>query len=112
MRSLALDERQIPTGAGAPRGAERFELARRQLDDGFDGLHEPASFSVAAGGRRIVVTFQSGYPCAQVYAPAAPQCICFEPMVAPTNALRSGEGLRVLAPGEALRAGFAVSVEG
>ena len=31
--------------------------------------------------------------------PATRPCICFEPMAAPPNALRSGSGLRLLAPG-------------
>ena len=42
---------------------------------------------------------------------AAGQFICFEPMTAPANALRSGMGLRVLAPGERYRARFGVRVE-
>jgi galactose mutarotase-like enzyme len=45
-----------------------------------------------------------------VFAPRAGQFICFEPMTAPTNALRSGAGLRVLAAGEQFSAGFAVAV--
>jgi aldose 1-epimerase len=45
-----------------------------------------------------------------VYAPRAGQFICFEPMTAPTNALRSGDGLRVLAPGERFTAGFSIAV--
>ena len=36
--------------------------------------------------------------------------ICFEPMTAPANALRSGDGLRLLAPGERYLARFSVSV--
>jgi aldose 1-epimerase len=112
MRALALDAQQIPTGpaeAGA-RAAERFELDARALDDGFDALAEPARFSVTAAGRLIELTFTRGYPCAQVFAPAGKQFICFEPMTAPTNALRSGEGLRVLAPGERFTAGFSIAV--
>jgi aldose 1-epimerase len=112
MRALALDARQIPTGpaeAGA-RAAERFELDARELDDGFDALVEPARFSVTAAGRLIELTFTRGYPCAQVFAPAGKQFICFEPMAAPANALRSGEGLRLLAPGERFTASFVLAV--
>jgi galactose mutarotase-like enzyme len=36
--------------------------------------------------------------------------ICFEPMIAPANALASGDGL-VLEPGESYRARFAIAVE-
>jgi aldose 1-epimerase len=110
MRELELDASQIPAGPGRELAAERFALADRVLDDGFDSVAEPARFSVEGGGRRIAVTFERGYPCAQVFAPAGGQYICFEPMTAPANALRSGEGLRLLAPGETFAASFAVAI--
>ena len=56
------------------------------------------------------MTFARGYPCAQVFAPAAGQFICFEPMTAPANALRSGDGLRLVQPGERFTAAFSVAV--
>ena len=91
--------------------ARRFELAETEFDDGFDGVAEPARFAVAAAGRRIELEFLQGYPCAQVFAPRTAQFICFEPMTAPANALCSGAGLRLLAPGERYRATFSVHVE-
>jgi len=110
MRALVLDSAQIPTSPGRELEAERFELDAREFDDGFDAVAEPARFSVTAAARRIELTFLQGYPCAQVFAPAAGQFICFEPMTAPANALRSGEGLRLLAPGERFTASFAIAV--
>jgi galactose mutarotase-like enzyme len=110
MRALALDAQQIPIGPAQELAAERFELDAREFDDGFDAVAEPARFSVAAAGRRIELTFLEGYSCAQVFAPGGGQFICFEPMTAPANALRSGEGLRVLAPGERYAARFSVGV--
>lgn len=110
MRSLALDAQQIPIAPGQALAPQRFELDEREFDDGFDQVSEPAHFSVAGAGRRIELTFREGYPYAQVYAPRAGQFICFEPMTAPTNALRSGDGLRVLAPGERFTAGFSIAV--
>jgi galactose mutarotase-like enzyme len=109
MRHLALDRDQIPLGPEGAAAAQRFELADREFDDGFDSVAEPARFSVAAG-RRIELEFQEGFPCAQVFAPRGRQFICFEPMTAPANALRSGMGLRVLEAGERYRAGFSVHV--
>jgi aldose 1-epimerase len=109
MRHLALDADQIPVGPEHALAAERLELADRAFDDGFDSVAEPARFSVAAG-RRIEVEFQEGFPCAQVFAPRDRQFICFEPMTAPANALRSGMGLRILGAGESYRASFAVQV--
>jgi aldose 1-epimerase len=110
MRQLALDASQIPVGPEEECPARCFELAEREFDDGFDTVANPAAFEVADGARRITLEFLEGYPCAQVFAPGAAQFICFEPMTAPANALRSGAGLRVLKPGESYRAGFAVYV--
>jgi aldose 1-epimerase len=110
MRALALDARQIPTGSAEPLAAQRFELDGRQFDDAFDGVSEPARFSVADAHRRIELTLGEGYSCAQVFAPPSSQFICFEPMTAPANALRSGSGLNLLAPGERYVAGFSVAV--
>ncbi|HXA55499.1 MAG TPA: aldose 1-epimerase [Solirubrobacteraceae bacterium] len=111
MRSLRLDERQIPLAPGEQLPAEDFELAERQFDDGFDSLTEPARFAVQAGERRIALHFLAGYPCAQVYTPPGGAFICFEPMTAPANALRSGDGLRVLRPGERTRTVFVLRCE-
>jgi aldose 1-epimerase len=110
MRALTLDAQQIPTAPAEASEAQRFELDGREFDDGFDNVAEPARFSVTGGGRRIELTFLQGYPCAQVFAPASGQFICFEPMTAPANALRSGDGLRLLAPGESFAARFALAV--
>ena len=110
MRHLTLDAHQIPTGDGQVQAAETFELDRREFDDGFDSVLEPTHFSVAVPGRRAEFHFLEGYPCAQVYAPRSGQFICFEPMTAPTNALRSGVGLRLLAPGERYMAAFSLRV--
>jgi aldose 1-epimerase len=110
MRALALDAQQIPTAPAQALGAERFELDGRVFDDAFEAVHEPARFSVAGAGRRIELTFQQGFPCAQVFAPGGGQFICFEPMTAPANALRSGSGLRVLTPGERFVSSFSVTV--
>ena len=111
MRQLQLDPRQIPVAAGQSLPGRELQLAGHELDDGFDTVVEPARFEVAAGGRRIALELLEGYPCAQVFAPRPGAFVCFEPMTAPANALRSGEGLRLLAPGERYRATFAITVE-
>ena len=56
------------------------------------------------------MTFLSGYPAAQVFSPRGAQFVCFEPMTAPANALRSGDGLRRVAPGAAFTAVFRIDV--
>jgi aldose 1-epimerase len=110
LRELTLDANQIPVAPGEQRHAHCFELAEQNFDDGFDSVPTPASFAVMGAGRSITVEFLEGYTHAQLYAPPTGQFICFEPMTAATNALRSGSGLRLLAPGESHRATFAVSV--
>ncbi len=111
MRRLALDADQIPVAPEHESPSRRFELAGSEFDDGFDAVSQPARFSVEAGERRIALEFLEGYPCAQVFAPKGGQFICFEPMTAPANALRSATGLRLLAPGERYRAAFAVRIQ-
>jgi aldose 1-epimerase len=110
MRRLALTDQQVPSGPDAMWAARRFELAEQEFDDAFDELAEPSRFAVQGGGRRVEVEFLAGYPCAQVFAPLNAACICFEPMAAPPNSLRSGMGLRMLAAGASARAGFSLSV--
>lgn len=107
-RHLELDERGIPTGAGERRAGTRFELGDRHFDDGYDGLASPSSFSVAGGGRTLTVELEAGYPAAQVFSPPGEPFICFEPMTAPANGLRSGGGLRRVAPGDAFTAAFSI----
>ncbi|MGL6233845.1 MAG: aldose 1-epimerase [Segniliparus sp.] len=109
-RHLALDGLSIPTGEGARQQAEAFELGERLFDDGYDEIAPGAVFAVSAGGRRIEVAFDEGYPCAQIFAPAGEDVICFEPMTAPANALRSGDQLRFASPGVPFGAEFSIRV--
>ena len=111
-RRLVADERLIPTGEHVAEPFERFVLGERTFDDGYDGLGGGAVFAVEAAGRRIEVVLEAGYACAQVFAPPDDGVICFEPMTAPANALVSGDGLAVLAPGAVYRASFAIRVTG
>jgi aldose 1-epimerase len=109
-RRVDLDEEELPTGeldetrvAGGPLGSRTF-------DDEFAAPDGSAPFVLEGGGRRIEVSFEEGYPYAQVYAPADDDVIAFEPMTAPTNALVSGQNLKLIDPGESFEASFAISV--
>ena len=109
-RRLVLDQRMIPTGERAPADRGSFELGEAGLDDGFADLHAPALFEAQAAGASVALEMGSGYAFAQIYALPEHDFICFEPMTAPTNALVSGDGLRLVAPGGEHRAEFAVRV--
>jgi aldose 1-epimerase len=109
---LVLDENLIPTGEEEPPGFRRGALEDRSLDDGYVMPERPRPFTVAGGGRTLGVEFLEGYTHAQVFAPAGKDLVCFEPMTAPTNALRSHEGLRLAPPGEPFTAAFRITVDG
>ena len=110
-RHLIADERGLPTGETVWERGLRGALAGRSFDDGYDALGPAPRFELAGGGHRLAVTFERGYPVAQVFAPAGRELVCFEPMTAPVNALVSGRGLRWIAPGGQLRASFTIAVE-
>jgi aldose 1-epimerase len=108
---LLLDPRMLPTGERQKVRVESGPLGSRTFDDAYLAPAEGAPFTVTGGGRRIEVAFGSGYPFAQVYAPADDDVIALEPMTAPTNALvTGGRELPLLAPGERYRATFSITV--
>jgi aldose 1-epimerase len=109
-RRLLLDERMIPTGEREPVQRRSFRLGERSLDDGFDALSVPAEFAAMGGTAAVTGEFRIGYSFAQVYAPPDQEFICFEPMTAPANALCSGDGLQLVAPGEEYRAEYSIRV--
>jgi aldose 1-epimerase len=109
-RRLVLDGRMIPTGVREPAGPRSVPLGDTSWDDAFDALPVPAQFEAAAGETTVGVEFLGGYAFAQVFAPAASDFVSFEPMTAATNALNSGDGLHLIAPGEHYRAAFRIRV--
>jgi galactose mutarotase-like enzyme len=111
-RRALLDHRGLPTGEveEIDAGALDGPLGERTFDDSFDELRS-STFAVEDGRRRIELEFIDGYTVAQVYAPDASPFICFEPMTAPVDALRSGRELRCTDPGESFSAEFAIVVK-
>jgi galactose mutarotase-like enzyme len=107
---LVLDERMLPTGGREPVAIEPGPLGARTFDDGDLAPAAGRPFALSGGGRRVELALGEGYGYAQVYAPADDDVVAFEPMTAPTNALVSGDGLRLVAPGERFRASFAITV--
>jgi aldose 1-epimerase len=111
MRKLVLDDRGIPTGK-----EERFDrvdtsLCELNLDAGFIVLDERPKFSLSGVDRRITLEFLENYRYAQVFAPKGKDFVALEPMTARTSALTSGQGLRVIEPGEDFNAAFRIGIQ-
>lgn len=109
LRHLSLDERGLPTGSTTPQAAASQQLGDKTFDDAYDSVEEGAVFALSTGGRRLEVHFERGYPAAQIFAPPGEDLVCFEPMAAPTDALRRG-GYRCANPGEPAVAEFSIRV--
>ncbi len=107
---LTLDERMLPTGRRESIEIESGPLGTRTFDDAFLAPVGDAPFVLAGGGRQLELRMEEGYPFAQIYAPEDLDAIAFEPMTAPTNALVSGEDLRVLPAGESFTATFSIAI--
>jgi aldose 1-epimerase len=90
LRHLKLDRQGLPTGETARQPASTEPLGDNVFDDGYDEVADGAVFAVSGGGRRIEVHFEQGYAAAQIFAPSSESVVCFEPMTAPTDALRRG----------------------
>jgi aldose 1-epimerase len=90
LRHLKLDRQGLPTGETARQPASTEPLGDKVFDDGYDEVAEGAVFAVSGGGRHVEVHFELGYAAAQIFAPSSESVVCFEPMTAPTDALRRG----------------------
>jgi aldose 1-epimerase len=109
MRHLPVDARGLPTGETGAHESTTELLGDKPFDDGYDEVATGSVFAVSGGNRRIEVTFDAGYPAAQVYAPGDDDVICFEPMAAATDSLRRG-GYRSAQPSEPDTATFSIRV--
>ena len=109
LRHLPVDGQGIPTGATDEWPAFSEKLGDKIFDDGFNEVPQGGVFTLSGGDRRIDVTFDQGYPAAQIFAPASDDLVAIEPMSAPTNALRAG-GYRTAEPGRPAVSVFTVRV--
>jgi aldose 1-epimerase len=111
MRKLVPDDRGIPTGKEESFDRLDTLLGELDLDAGFIVLDERPKFSLSGGGRRITVEFLENYRYAQVFAPKGKDFVALEPMTAPTSALTSGRGLRVIESGREFHAAFRIRID-
>ncbi|HZE14721.1 MAG TPA: aldose 1-epimerase [Mycobacterium sp.] len=110
LRHLALDERGLPTGETSQQPPLSESLGDNAFDDGYDQVTDGSVFAVSGDDRRIEVHFEQGYPAAQIFAPTGEDVVCFEPMTAPTDALRRG-GYRRAQPGDPAVSVFSIRVQ-
>lgn len=108
MSRLLLDDRGIPTGETAPAPPRHAPIGDREIDDAYADLGEEPCFTIAGGGHELSVRFVEGYTHLQLFTAPKRPVVAIEPMTAPTDALRSGDGLRVVS--EPFRATFAVDL--
>ena len=109
MQHLPVDHWGIPTGATEEWPAGTEPLGTTEIDDGFGQVPQGAEFAISGGGRRIAVTFDEGFPAAQIFAPRTDDVVGIEPMCAPTDALRRGN-YQVAVPGKPASAQFSIRV--
>jgi galactose mutarotase-like enzyme len=109
LRRLTLDERGLPSGEFSEQPATKEPLGDNTFDDAYDQVDDGAVFAVSGGGRRLEVHFEQGYSATQIFAPPGEDVVCFEPMTAPTDALRRG-GYRSAQPGDWGIAQFSIRV--
>jgi aldose 1-epimerase len=108
---LVLDRSSVPTGEVRSERVASGALGERTFDHGYQSA-TGAWLRLRAAARTIDLRLLEGYSHAQLFAPANEDVIAFEPMTAAADALRSGNGLRTVAPGESFRASFRIDVYG
>ncbi len=108
---LLLGPSSLPTGEREPTAIEPGPLGGRTYDDAFLAPPPGTAFALVGPDRRIEMRMDSGYPFAQIFAPADTDAVAIEPMTAPTNALlTAGPELTFVPPGETFSAAFAIQV--
>jgi aldose 1-epimerase len=95
MTRILTDDRGIPTGERAPAPARRGAIGDEELDDHFTDLGPSPEFTLAGGGHELTLRFLEGYTHVQLFTAPERAVVAIEPMTAPTDALRSGDGLRL-----------------
>jgi galactose mutarotase-like enzyme len=107
-RRVPLDGRGIPTARPEAPSRSEGPLAGHDLDDHFV-LGPDRTFTLADRTTRLAVTFDAGYPYAQIYSPTSARFCAIEPMTATTNALVTNAHPDV-APGRRFDATFRAAI--
>jgi galactose mutarotase-like enzyme len=78
--------------------------------EALDPVDEPSDLPSYSVGQ-VTIELGDGYDVAHLFVPPADDIVAYEPMTAPIDALRTGRGLRHVAPGHAFNAEFRVAVD-
>ncbi len=108
MTHLALDDHGIPTGGREACPERHRAIGDTSLDDHYTDLGPEPQFTLAGGGHELTMRFVEGYTHLQLFTPPNRAVVAIEPMTAPVDALRSGDGLRLAT--EPFRATFMVDL--
>lgn len=109
-RHVMLDQRCIPTGEVTAREATQAALGESTFDDLYCDVAPGTSAWISGGGRRVAITYESGYPYAVVFAPPDADLVALEPMTAPTDPFGGTFPVRSAAADETYAAVFVVEV--
>ncbi|HEX5922386.1 MAG TPA: aldose 1-epimerase, partial [Baekduia sp.] len=98
MTRILTDDRGIPNGEREAVPARHGAIGDAELDDHFCDLGATPEFTLAGGGHELTMRFVEGYTHLQLFTTRSPPTrpvVAIEPMTAPIDALRSGDGLRL-----------------
>ena len=109
---LLLGENLIPDGTTAPLTGREFVLGELGVEEDVTGFDSPARLAFGDGKAAVSMELDEGFSVAHLFAPAGRDLVSFEPMTAPANALNSGDGLRIVEPGQTFRTSFAIQLPG
>lgn len=107
---VQLDARNLPTGEVTEIEGYQGPLQERTYDDLYTDVMPGTQASLAGAGRRITLTYVSGYDYAVLYAPSEPSLLAIEPMAAATNPFSGPFDVQYATPGSRYLATFTVTV--
>ena len=108
VRRAVLGDTKIPTGEVVIDPVPPGRLGDRVLDDVFVDVADATVVTLRAGSRGVAVRYVSGYDVGVLFAPAAHDLVCIEPMTAPTDPFSGRFPLRTAEPGESVEAVYEI----
>ncbi len=112
---IQLDENLLPIGRTPFTGSKTMSLHERNLDNAFSVPDQPDGVTTSLHSPKQQVSLKiwqsQAFPYLVVYTPGRRDSIAIEPLTANVNAFNTGEGLRVLNPGEEFQGQIRVWME-